>query len=67
LRHGELAKSVGKFEFALKLDPNLAAAHFGLGLVYWGQHNQPRASAEFEKALQLDRQLKPPRDFVTHH
>ena len=66
LRHGELAKSVAEFEFALKLDRGLAAAHFQLGLAYWGQHNRARASAEFEKALQLDPHLKPPRDFVRH-
>jgi Flp pilus assembly protein TadD len=66
LQKGELPKAIAKFEFALKLDPNLAAAHFELGMASWRQHNRARASAEFEKARTLDPRLKPPRDFVTH-
>ncbi len=39
------------FTRALELDPNLAEAHFGLGLLHFAERRLEQASADFERAL----------------
>jgi Tfp pilus assembly protein PilF len=49
-----------KLEFALRLDPRSAEAHFHLALALKQQHADSRAVVEFNKAFELDNRLKPP-------
>ena len=60
-RQGSLESAISQFEEALKLKSNLAEAHYNLGLLLLRKGQSDRASAEFQKARQLDPQLQPPR------
>jgi Flp pilus assembly protein TadD len=60
LRQGDVEGSIEKFRAALKLSPDFAAAHFQLGVALHEKGDVAQASAEFEKAHQLDPHLKPP-------
>ena len=49
-RYGE---AVGQYEKVAEMDPNLAAAHYGLGWAEEQTGNATRALAEFQKAVDL--------------
>ena len=40
-----------QFRAAIKADPHLPEAHFGLGYILWTQHQIPAAAAEFQAEL----------------
>jgi type IV pilus biogenesis/stability protein PilW len=47
------AEAIEAYKEALKLFPDYAAAHFGLGLVYFKQGSKQLAKEEFEKVLKF--------------
>src|SRR5476649_166164 len=49
LKEGDVAFK--DFTAALKFEPQLAHAHFGLGLIYKAREDWPHASEEFSKAI----------------
>jgi Flp pilus assembly protein TadD len=49
-------------QYALRQRPDWADAHYELGLALGAEGRHGEASAEFEKARQLDPRLRPPRD-----
>ena len=51
---GDSKCAVASFKQALRIEPNLAEAHFDLGLVYQGQQQLSAAVSEFRVALQYD-------------
>jgi tetratricopeptide (TPR) repeat protein len=51
---GDSKCAVASFKQALRLEPNLAEAHFDLGLVYQGQQQLSAAVSEFRAALKHD-------------
>jgi len=51
---GDLKCAVAAFKQALRLEPNLAEAHFDLGLVRQTQQEHLAATSEFRLALQYD-------------
>ena len=53
--------AIDKFRAALKLAPDFAPAHFQLGMAFLRKGDSAQASAEFEKAHQLDPRFRPPR------
>jgi Flp pilus assembly protein TadD len=61
LREGDVDDAIEKFRAALKLAPDFAPAHFQLGMAFLRKGDSAQASAEFEKAHQLDPHLRPPR------
>jgi superkiller protein 3 len=61
LREGSATAAIEKLRFAITLNPNLAQAHYQLGLAL-RKHDRAAAEAEFKKAAQLDQRLKPPRE-----
>ena len=62
LREGDLNGGIEQFRAALKMAPNFAPAHYQLGLALRQKGNLAQASAEFQKAHQLDPHLKPPKE-----
>ena len=60
-RRGNVAGSIEKLRFAIRLAPNLALAHYQLGLALQEKHDDAQAAVEFGKASQLDPRLRPPR------
>jgi tetratricopeptide (TPR) repeat protein len=50
----ELEKAQTYLSIAVKLNPNDASVHTNLGEVYLRQQNVEQATAEFQKALDLD-------------
>jgi len=60
LRAHDIEGALRKLEFALRLDPGSAEAHFQLALILNQQHDDTRALAEFRKAFEMDNRLKPP-------
>jgi tetratricopeptide (TPR) repeat protein len=60
LREGNPEEAAGKFEFALKLVPNFALAHYQLGLSLSAENQHSQANAEFALARKLNPRLKPP-------
>ena len=60
INHPVQAKEM--FQQAVEQDPNLPAAHIGLGYVAYLQHDNNDALAEFNKAIGLDQ-----RDFRPYH
>ena len=60
LAAGDLEGAITQFRSAIRSEPNYAAAHYQLGIAL-RQNGQPdQAGREFEKASELDPQLKPP-------
>jgi len=56
-------KATAAAETALRLDPNLAAAHRARAFaLFWSKHDAPAAWAEFDRALELA-----PNDALTFH
>ncbi len=54
--YDELKNEAGatrEFQAAVKANPNLPYAHFGLGYLLWGQNKLPQAVEEFKAELQL--------------
>ena len=50
---GKIAEAKAQFEEAVKVDPNLAEAHYWLGMASLNEGKMPEAVAEFEKYLEL--------------
>ena len=50
---GKIAEAKGKFEEALKADPNFADAHYQMGMALLNEGKLPDAVAAFEKYLSL--------------
>ncbi len=48
---GKLPEAQFGYQWALKFNPNSAAAHYNLGTIYEDQHNYKDADAEYSKAL----------------
>jgi len=46
--------AAGEFQQALKITPNLASSHYGLGLAYYQMTNYPSSIREFQRALAID-------------
>jgi superkiller protein 3 len=61
-RQGDIAGSVEKLRFALRLSPTFALAHYQLGLALHEKHDEAQAAAEFENASKLDPRLRPPQE-----
>ena len=61
LLEGDVDGAIEKFRAALKLAPDFAPAHFQLGMAFLRKGDNAQASAEFEKAHELDPHLRPPR------
>lgn len=57
MREGRFEEAAAGFQAALKANPNLAEAHFNLGLVYHEQGKYAEAIASFRKALTLKPRL----------
>lgn len=53
-RVGDTARATERFQKAIELDPNLAAAHYALSRMYLSAKRFADAAAEAEKALALD-------------
>lgn len=51
---GDPATAIAKYQQILKIAPRLAAAYNNLGLIYYQQHDLPRAAEILEKALRLE-------------
>ena len=49
----EYAKAKAEYEAAIRLAPDLADLHLGLGTMYWRTDDWPQAEKEFLKALDL--------------
>ena len=62
LREGNVNGGIEQFRGALKMAPNFAPAHYQLGLALRQKGDLAQASAEFQKAYQLDPHLKPPNE-----
>ena len=54
IQQGQLEAARGAFEQAIALDPNLAAAHYNLGLVWRQQGNLQAAASAFWQAIRSD-------------
>jgi Flp pilus assembly protein TadD len=54
LVRGELDESLAAYQRALLLDPRMASAHNGVGLVYLQRGQAAAAKTSFEEALRLD-------------
>jgi protein O-GlcNAc transferase len=50
---GKIAEAKSQFEEAIKIDPNLAEAHYWLGMANVNEGKLPEAVTEFEKYLEL--------------
>lgn len=50
---GKIPEAKAQFEEAIKLDPNLADAHYWLGMAFVNEGKLPDALKEFEKYLEL--------------
>jgi tetratricopeptide (TPR) repeat protein len=48
----QLDKAVPEFQKAIAMQPDLADAHYTLGVLYWQQGEFDQASAELQKAIQ---------------
>jgi arylsulfatase len=60
---GKVDEAVGHYEQALHIDPKLAMAHVGLGVILCDVKGDPDgAIAHFQKAIALD-----PKDAIAHH
>ena len=46
-------EAIREFETAAKLAPEQPDVHFGLGYLYWKQHDYDHATAEFQQEIQL--------------
>jgi Tfp pilus assembly protein PilF len=53
LRAFDTAGALQAFQGALRIDPSLASAHRGMGMVYVLQGKDAEAKAEYRKYLQL--------------
>jgi tetratricopeptide (TPR) repeat protein len=51
---GELAAAISKYEAMLKIAPRLGPAYNNLGMLYYEQHNLPKATAVLEQGLKVD-------------
>jgi len=60
LNDGDWSQSIGQFREALRLEPNYAAAHYNLGLALREKGEAGAASAEFQRAKELDPSLRSP-------
>ena len=54
---GDLDGAAAEYEKALELDPKMARAHKGLGLVYSKQGMLDKAISQHQKALEIDPNL----------
>lgn len=53
LAKGEVNRAIAFFESAIKIDPNLAAAHFDLALAYQKKGDVPRVVESLENTIKL--------------
>ncbi len=60
LRAGKSEDAARKLEFALRLDPDSAEAHYHLAVLLGARGEEAQSLAEFQKAYALDARLKPP-------
>ncbi|MCJ7502947.1 MAG: tetratricopeptide repeat protein [Acidobacteriia bacterium] len=61
-RRNDLDGAIQFCQYALRQRPDWANAHYQLGLALRAKGCHAEASAEFEKARELDPRLRPPRD-----
>jgi tetratricopeptide (TPR) repeat protein len=52
------AQVLALLQKALRLDPNLAAAHLQLGIVYAGRKEFPKAISAYRKAIEIDPRME---------
>ena len=50
----EVENALAEYELAVELDPELAEAHFGLGVVYLQTNQNQKSILAFERFLELD-------------
>ena len=55
---GDLDGAISQFRTAIKLAPNLAAAHYQLSLALSRKGEKQEAAAELQRAKELDPRLK---------
>ena len=61
-RRQDLDAAIQFYQYALRQRPDWADAHYELALALRAKGRHAEASAEFEKAHELDPRLRPPRD-----
>ena len=68
-RDDQDAESVAALEQAIKLDPNLAEAHFRLGLAYEALEKREEAESQYKKAVEVYKKHLDvnPDDFEAHY
>jgi len=64
---GETVKAVPLFQRALKLDPNFAFAHLGLGTCYQTMNERDASIAEFTRAYELSSRVSPRERFFIEY
>jgi Flp pilus assembly protein TadD len=62
LRKGDLEKAVREFQEVIRLRPQMASAHYNLGLAFRKQNRENDAVIEFRRALAVDPQFRPARE-----
>ena len=53
LNNGQLDEALNEFKKAIEIEPNLADAHNGLGVVYFNQGNLDAAITEYKEAIRI--------------
>ncbi|MBW1963295.1 MAG: tetratricopeptide repeat protein, partial [Deltaproteobacteria bacterium] len=51
---GDISEALKAFEKAARMDPNLAAAHNNMGVLYWHAGKPQKALAHFKRAVEVD-------------
>jgi peptidoglycan/LPS O-acetylase OafA/YrhL len=54
LRQGKTEEAIAQFELAIRADPKLAEAHYGLGLIFASQGRIDEAAGQYGLAIQAD-------------
>lgn len=63
---GEIDKAIDHYRIALRLEPDNAATHFNLGVIYIGRGMTGEARKAFEACLRIDPAFIPARRFLDY-